>query len=278
MENTIRTIIVDDEPLARKGLSIRLSEYTEIDIIEQCSNGTEAIKAIVDLKPKLMFLDIQMPGLTGFDVIKQLQLLEQENGVELPMIVFVTAYDQFALKAFEVHAIDYLLKPVDESRLADCMSKISARIESETSSEQQHKLIGMMSQLTGTDTDTIIRNLAEGEDIAVKEFSGYICVKDVGETTRIPVSDVIWVDAAGDYMCVHCIDGQTHILRKTMKQLEEELDPKAFVRVHRSVLVNNSAVTKVLTLSSGEYVIQLANGHEIRVSRSYREKVRKLFL
>ncbi|MDO6720127.1 response regulator [Psychrosphaera sp. 1_MG-2023] len=274
MENLIKTIIVDDEPLARKGLAIRLKEFEEIELLAQCSNGAEAIDVIVELQPKLVFLDIQMPGLTGFDVIHQLQ----QRNIVMPMIVFVTAYDQFALKAFEVHAIDYLLKPVDDARLLECINKIRSQIDNDMFSHQQNKLIDMMSQLTGTDTETIIKNLADGEEIEVKEYNNYISVKDVGETTRLPVSEVIWVDAAGDYMCVHCTDGETHILRKTMKQLEEELDPKLFVRVHRSVLVNNTSVKKVLTLSSGEYVIQISNGHEIRVSRSYREKVRTLFL
>lgn len=274
MDTLIKTVIVDDEPLARKGLSIRLNEFSEIELAAQCSNGEEAIEAIVNMKPHLVFLDIQMPGMTGFDVVNELQ----RQDIEMPLIVFVTAYDQFALKAFEVHALDYLLKPVDEARLNECMSKIRNQLDTNTVNHQQSRLIDMMSQLTGTDSQTIIKSLEDGESITIKEYNNYISVKDVGETTRIPVADVVWVDAAGDYMCVHCADGETHILRKTMKQLEEELDPKLFVRVHRSVLVNNTAVKKVLTLSSGEYVIQIDNGHEIRVSRSYREKVRALFL
>jgi len=274
MENTIKTIIVDDEPLARKGLAIRLQEFEDIEVVTQCSNGQDALVAIKEIQPKLVFLDIQMPGMTGFEVLNQLhQTLE-----ELPIVVFVTAYDQYALKAFEVHALDYLLKPVDDNRLQECLEKIRGHIASENQSDNQTKLVNIMAQLTGADSEMILKSLADGQPLTVKEYNSYISVKDVGETTRIPVKDVIWVDAAGDYMCVHCEDGQTHILRKTMKQLENELDPKQFVRVHRSVLVNNSAVKKVLTLSSGEYVIQLSNEHEIRVSRSYREKVRALFL
>jgi len=274
MEKTIKTIIVDDEPLARKGLAIRLQEFEDIEVVTQCSNGQDALVAIKEIQPKLVFLDIQMPGMTGFEVLNQLhQTLE-----ELPIVVFVTAYDQYALKAFEVHALDYLLKPVDDNRLQECLEKIRGHIASENQSDNQTKLVNIMAQLTGADSEMILKSLADGQPLTVKEYNSYISVKDVGETTRIPVKDVIWVDAAGDYMCVHCEDGQTHILRKTMKQLENELDPKQFVRVHRSVLVNNSAVKKVLTLSSGEYVIQLSNEHEIRVSRSYREKVRALFL
>lgn len=274
MDNKIRTIVIDDEPLARKGLAIRLQSYQDIELVAQCGNGEDGLASISELKPELVFLDIQMPGMTGFEVLSALHESEQD----LPIIVFVTAYDQYALKAFEVHALDYLLKPVDDDRLTECVDKIRQQIAQEHQNDNQSKLVDMMSQLTGADSETILKNLADGQPIQVKEYNNYISVKDVGETTRIPVKDVIWVDAAGDYMCVHCEDGQTHILRKTMKQLELELDPKQFVRVHRSVLVNNSAVKKVLTLSSGEYVIQLSNEHEIRVSRSYRDKVRSLFL
>ncbi len=274
MEQKISTIIVDDEPLARKGLAMRLEKYAEIEIIEQCKNGHQAIEKIVELKPELVFLDIQMPGMTGFDVLKKLQ----EMLTELPKIIFVTAYDQYALQAFEVHAVDYLLKPVDEERLRESIERLNQAVNAEQTNENQSKLVKMMAQLTGSDSEAILDSLAKGEPLDVKEFRDYIAIKEVGETTRIPVSEILWVDAAGDYMCVHCTDGQTHILRKTMKQLESELNPKAFVRVHRSVLVSNNAVKKVLTLSNGEYVILLSNDHEIRVSRSYRDKVRALFL
>lgn len=275
-EHKIKTIIVDDEPLARKGLVIRLSEFTDVEIIGQCHNGVTALEMIKQEKPKLVFLDIQMPGMTGFDVMKHLH--DEMPAEDWPIVVFVTAYDQYALKAFEVHALDYLLKPVNDERLQDCISKVRGQINSDSQNENQTKLVNMVAQLIGADSETILQNLADGEFTPVKEYSSYIAVKDVGETTRIPVKEVIWVDAAGDYMCVHCSDGETHILRKTMKQLEQELDPSRFIRVHRSVIVNSTEVSKVLTLTSGEYVIQLTNKHEIRVSRSYRDKVRTALL
>lgn len=276
MDNKITTILVDDEPLARKGLAIRLGEFADIELIAQCSNGDEALNAIEQQKPQLVFLDIQMPGKTGFDVLKELQ--QRLPVEELPIIVFATAYDQYALKAFEFHALDYLLKPVDDDRLAECIEKIRDKMNSQQTTEHQQKLVSMMAKLTGSDQQAILQSLADGEDIAVKEYSAFLAVKDVGETTRLPVKNLVWIDAAGDYMCVHCNDGETHILRKTMKQLEQELDPARFIRVHRSVIVNSSEVAKVLTLTSGEYVIQLTNGHEIRVSRSYRDKVRESLL
>lgn len=276
MENRIKTIIVDDEPLARKGLAIRLAEFSDIELIAQCQNGQEAIKVIKAEQPQLVFLDIQMPGMTGFEVLQELQ--NELPTEQMPLVVFATAYDQYALKAFEVHALDYLLKPVDDERLKECIEKIRTKISTSQNVDHQTKLVNMMSKLTGTDSETILQTLAQGDDLEVKEYNSFIAVKDVGETTRIPVKNVVWIDAAGDYMCVHCADGETHILRKTMKQLENELDPTQFIRVHRSVIVNSVEVAKVLTLSSGEYVIQLTNKHEIRVSRSYRDKVREKLL
>lgn len=276
MESRIKTIIVDDEPLARKGLAIRLAEFSDIELIAQCQNGKEALRVVESEAPQLVFLDIQMPEMTGFEVLQTMQAqLTQE---EMPIVVFVTAYDQYALKAFEVHALDYLLKPVDDERLQECVEKIRDKISSSNNVDHQAKLVDIMSKLTGKDSETILQTLAQGEDFEVKEYNSFISVKDVGETTRIPVKNIVWIDAAGDYMCVHCADGETHILRKTMKQLESELDPNQFIRVHRSVIVNSEEVAKVLTLSSGEYVIQLTNKHEIRVSRSYREKVREKLL
>jgi two-component system LytT family response regulator len=276
MENKITTVIVDDELLARKGLSIRLEQFPQIEVVSQARDGEQAIEDILTHKPMLVFLDIQMPGMSGFEVLAKLQSLLPKD--EWPIVVFVTAFDQYALQAFEVHALDYLLKPVNDDRLSECMDKIMQTINNQNQMHNQDKLVSLMSKLTGTDSHQILQQLAEGSDIEINEYSDFISVKDIGETTRIPVSDVIWIDAAGDYMCVHCADGETHILRKTMKQLEQELDPNRFIRVHRSVIVNNAEVAKVLTLSSGEYVIQLTNKHEIRVSRSYRDKVREKLL
>lgn len=276
MENKITTVIVDDELLARKGLSIRLEQFPQIEVVSQAGDGEQAIEDILTHKPMLVFLDIQMPGMSGFEVLAKLQSLLPKD--EWPIVVFVTAFDQYALQAFEVHALDYLLKPVNDDRLSECMDKIMQTINNQNQMHNQDKLVSLMSKLTGTDSHQILQQLAEGSDIEINEYSDFISVKDIGETTRIPVSDVIWIDAAGDYMCVHCADGETHILRKTMKQLEQELDPNRFIRVHRSVIVNNAEVAKVLTLSSGEYVIQLTNKHEIRVSRSYRDKVREKLL
>ena len=275
MENKIKTIIVDDEPLARKGLSFRLAEFVDIELVEQCSNGESALEAVKTHQPKLVFLDIQMPEMNGFEVLQRIQSMELADP---PLVVFVTAYDQYALKAFDVHAVDYLLKPVDDERLKECLEAVKEKISSDMQSNHQKKLVALMSQLTGEAQETILKNLEQGEELEIKSYNSFISIKDIGETTRLPVNDIVWIDAAGDYMCVHCSDGETHILRKTMKQLEQEVDAKRFIRVHRCVIVNVYEVAKVITLTSGEYVLQLTNEHEIRVSRSYRDRVREYLL
>lgn len=276
-----RTIIVDDEPLARKGLSIRLQSFSDIHIIEQCSNGREAIEVIRDNQVDLMFLDIQMPGLTGFQVIDEIE----KQGLKMPMVVFATAFDQYAIKAFEVYALDYILKPTNEERLAQTLDKIRQHFKSSTDAEHKSKLIKLVSDVTGNNYQQILTELTNNQPVSLSNYSDILAIKDVGEVTRVPVKDIIWIDAAGDYMCVHTTNTSqhqsldnpqenTHILRKTMKQLEEHLDPKVFIRNHRSTIVNKDYVEKFCSQASGEYLLILKNGKELKVSRSYKEKVK----
>ncbi|MBU2924362.1 LytTR family DNA-binding domain-containing protein [Colwellia sp. 1_MG-2023] len=277
-----RTIIVDDEPLARKGLSIRLQSFNDIHIIKQCSNGREAIETIKECQVDLMFLDIQMPGLTGFQVIDEIE----KQGLKMPMVVFATAFDQYAIKAFEVLALDYILKPTNEDRLAQTLDKIRQHFRSSTDAEHKSKLIRLVSDVTGNDYQQILTELTNNQPVSLSNYSDILAIKDVGEVTRVPVKDIIWIDAAGDYMCVHTTNTMqqqsqdipqenTHILRKTMKQLEEHLDPKVFIRNHRSTIVNKDYVEKFCSQASGEYLLVLKNGKELKVSRSYKEKVKQ---
>ncbi len=275
---TFRTIIVDDEPLARKGLNIRLQDFKDIDVIAQCNNGREAIEAIRAYQVDLMFLDIQMPGLNGFQVIEEIE----NQGLKMPMVVFATAFDQYAIKAFEVHALDYILKPADEERLAQTLDKVRQHFKSSTDAEHKSKLIRLVSDVTGNDCQQILSELANNQPVSVSHYSDILAIKDAGEVSRVPVKDIIWIDAAGDYMCVHACDHlsvdnheTTHILRKTMKQLEEHLDPKLFIRNHRSTIVNKDYIQKFCNQVNGEYFLVLKNGKELKVSRSYKEKVKK---
>jgi two-component system LytT family response regulator len=267
----ISTVIVDDEPLARKGLSLRLAEFDNIGIVGECKNGIEAVAMIPQVRPDLVFLDIQMPGLNGFQVINKLQELQQP----IPLIVFVTAFDSYAIKAFDIHALDYVLKPVDEIRLKAVIDRVLLTLEQKQQDANNQKLAELVAKFTGDDCEDILRRLASGESISSHTYPEILAIKDGSEVTRVAVNDIQWIDAAGDYMCVHAID-QTHIMRRTMKELEQELDPKMFVRAHRSAIVNIKFVQKMISHISGEYHLILNNGAELKVSRSHRDRVKEM--
>jgi len=267
----ISTVIVDDEPLARKGLSLRLAEFDNIGIVGECKNGIEAVAMIPQVRPDLVFLDIQMPGLNGFQVINKLQELKQP----IPLIVFVTAFDSYAIKAFDIHALDYVLKPVDEIRLKAVIDRVLLTLEQKQQDANNQKLAELVAKFTGDDCEDILRRLASGESISSHTYPEILAIKDGSEVTRVAVNDIQWIDAAGDYMCVHAID-QTHIMRRTMKELEQELDPKMFVRAHRSAIVNIKFVQKMISHISGEYHLILNNGAELKVSRSHRDRVKEM--
>jgi two-component system LytT family response regulator len=287
---SITCIIVDDEPLARRGLAVRLEAFDDINIISQCCNGREAIEAIRAYSPDLMFLDIQMPGLSGFEVIESII----EQGLKMPVVVFVTAFDQYAIKAFEVHALDYLLKPADEERLNQAVIKIRQVLKTNNDSMHKSKLVRLVSDVTGNDYKQIIAELESNQILSVSNYSDVLAIKDGGEVSRVPVKDILWIDAAGDYMCVHTLTAissnktvsalnstinvqqeNTHILRKTMKELEVCLDPKQFIRNHRSTIVNKHFIDKFCSQVNGEYFLVLKNGKELKVSRSYKDKVKQ---
>ena len=272
MSQRLKTLVVDDEPLARKGLSVRLEAFEELQLMPECPNSRTAVDVIVEEKPDLVFLDIQMPGLNGFEVLKAVK----EQGAELPTVVFVTAYDEYAIKAFEVRALDYLLKPVDDDRLKECVERVIAE-NSSFDTEQHEKLVGLVAEVTGQNAEDLLKTLSEGGDIATNQYPDHIAIKDSGEITRVAIKDIKWIDAAGDYMCIHAND-DTFILRRTMKELEKELSPQLFQRVHRSAIVNVNQVEKLCNQQNGEYHLQLKNGQQLKVSRSYKDKIKQLIL
>ena len=267
---TIRAIIVDDEPLARRGLELRLREAADVEIVRQCANGREALAAIGELQPDLMFLDIQMPGLSGLDVVKQ---VPQES---LPMIVFVTAFDRFAIDAFEAHALDYLLKPVDEARLARALDRVRGQWQQRQAVAQREQLMAMLADLTGKgEIEPGALPAAQGAPHAARRYASMLPIRVGRETIRLDVGTIDWIDAAGDYMCVHAA-GQTHVLRATMRELEQMLDPQVFQRVHRSTIVNLARVRSLRPHLNGECFLRLQSGQEVKLSRSYRDKVEVL--
>lgn len=267
-EVKIRAIVVDDESLARKGLTMRLERYKQIEVLQSCKNGKEALAAIAEFEPDLVFLDIQMPGMTGFEVIEQLQ---QDN---MPMVVFVTAYDAFAVDAFTTNAVDYLLKPIDDDRLETAVNKATEQIVRKQSAMEKQRLLDIVIGLTGK-SEMAINQLLRSDD-GKSSYSDRLAIKDGTSTTFVPVKNIDWVDAAGDYMCVH-VQGQTHIMRTTMKELEVQLDPNIFQRVHRSTIVNLQRVEKVSSHINGEFHLTLSCGSSLKMSRSYKDKVKHFF-
>jgi two-component system LytT family response regulator len=265
---SIRAIIVDDEELARRGLEIRLRDAHDIEIVAHCANGRAALAAIDEHAPDLMFLDIQMPGLSGLDVLAR---VPQES---MPMVVFVTAFDRFAIDAFEAHALDYLLKPVDDSRLRRALERVRAQWHQRQALAQREQLMGLLADLTGKgeiDADALDA-LASRRS---RRYATMLPIRVGRDTLRLDVTTIDWIDAAGDYMCLHAA-GATHVLRATMKELEAMLDPGVFQRVHRSTIVNLARVKSLRPHANGECFLKLASGQEIKLSRSFRDKVEML--
>ena len=266
--NKLRAIIVDDEKLARQGLEMRLREFDNVEIVKSCTNAKEALKAIAEVEPDLLFLDIQMPGKTGIDMVREIQ------SDILPMIIFVTAYDSFAVNAFEVHAIDYLLKPVENKRLVEAIEKAWKLKSQAGAASEKQRFLNLLVSLTGK-SPSAIGELLNAEDQTTERVDR-LAIKDGSSITLVPVKDIDWVDAAGDYMCVH-VDGATHIMRATMKELESMLDSSVFQRVHRSTIVNIRRVDKVSSHINGEFHLTLSCGSSLKMSRSYKEKVKHFF-
>lgn len=273
MTTTIKAIIVDDESLARRGLELRLQELPQVEVVASCASATQALEDICTQQPDIVFLDIQMPTMNGFEMIRALRSRMQQ----MPLVVFVTAYDQYAIKAFEVRAIDYLLKPVDSDRLVQTIERSLRIIAERQQQQQQDKLINLVAEATGEDCEAILKRLASGEDLTGGRYPDHIAIKESGEITRVAINAIEWVDAAGDYMCIHA-KNETHILRRTMKELEQELNPQRFQRIHRSAIVNMEHVEKLCSRQNGEYHLVLRNGKELKVSRSYKDRIKKLIL
>jgi two-component system LytT family response regulator len=248
----IRAVIVDDEPLARDCVRIALEHHPEVEVVEECVNGEEAIAAIREHRPDLVFLDVQMPGLDGFDVI-------EEVGVEeMPVVVFVTAYDQHALKAFDVRALDYLLKPFDRDRFAESISRVRDAIEHSGSDEIGRRLL------------EIVRELRPG----TPPRSDRLVIKSAGRLFFLRIDEIDWVEAAGNYVKLH-VGTDEHLLRETMNGIEQKLDPDAFFRIHRSRIVNMERIKELQPWFNGEYVVILHNGTKLTLSRGYREKLQE---
>jgi len=265
--NTLRVLLVDDESLARRGLKIRLQKFSDVDIIGECQNGKEALKKINDCEPDVVFLDIQMPGIDGFQVVQHLQ------SDIMPLIIFVTAYDHYALEAFKIHAVDYVMKPAEEGRLREAVDRAHERKQHQSQEREKDKLVQMIVKLSG-ESSAVVEDMLKTDEgnISSKSSKGYadkISIKDRGKIRVLRVSEIQWVDAAGDYMCLHTGE-ETHILRTTMKDLVERLNPEIFQRIHRSTLVNIHFIQGANTEENGESYLQLEAGTRLKVSRAHK--------
>jgi two-component system LytT family response regulator len=268
-QHILKALIVDDESLARRGLAHRLKNISDIEIVGEAQNGREALKLIEEKSPDLVFLDIQMPGINGFDVVKQLDV------ETMPVILFLTAYDEYAVQAFEANALDYILKPIDEERLHQVLEKVRANLNQKRALKQKRLVLELVSQISGESISSFAdlkdKNVAE----LVHKEPSRLAIKDGGRTTWVDQIDIEWIDAAGDYMCVQA-QGKTYIMRKTMKELEKELDDSILQRIHRSTIVNVTLVREMESHINGEYFLTLESGHRVKLSRTYKDKL-KLF-
>ncbi|HEX9001574.1 MAG TPA: LytTR family DNA-binding domain-containing protein [Blastocatellia bacterium] len=250
----IKALIVDDEPPARRNLRALLAGDSEIELVQECGNGKDAVCQIRALAPDLVFLDVQMPEMDGFAVLDHLA------GHPLPVIIFVTAYDQYALKAFEVSALDYLLKPFSDERFRKALQQAKQQIQQQDASEFGKKMLALIgARELKSDTPRYLTRLM---------------VKTAGRVLFLKTEEIDWIEACDNYVRLHAA-GKTHLLRQTMNELEAALDPEQFARIHRSAIVNLDRVRELQPLFNGEALIILHNGTELKLSRSRRESLEK---
>jgi two-component system, LytTR family, response regulator len=246
---SIRTLIVDDEPLARERIRMLLKDEPELEIVSESASGTEAVGDIRRLAPDLVFLDVQMPELTGFEVLDRL------DPARMPVIVFVTAYDQYALKAFEVCALDYLLKPFDRERFGRALARARAELDRRQAGQVNERVLKLLSEL-GT----------------VKKHLEKLMIRDGGRVFFLRIDEIDWIEAAGNYVRLH-VGKEAYLYRETMTKLEAQLNPERFARIHRSAMVNIERIKEMQPWFRGDYVIVLRDNQKLTLSRTYRGRL-----
>lgn len=262
----VRTVIVDDEPAARRGIRLLLSRDAEINVVGEAADGLEAVEVITRLRPDLVFLDVQMPGIDGFEVLRR-------ASEKVPLsVIFVTAYDEHALKAFDVNAVDYVLKPYEDSRFLAAVQRAKTGLRSRDAEALASRLARLL-QFVGSDSNVPAAAPAPAiPAVTTEERPDRILLKSSGEIFFLKVDEIDWIEAEGDYMKFH-VSGKAHLLRETMARLEARLDPKRFIRIHRSTIVNIDRVRKLTPAFAGEYAVVLADGTKLRLSRGYHERM-----
>jgi two-component system, LytTR family, response regulator len=243
----VRALIVDDEPLARRGVVLRLEKFRDVEVIGECGDGSSAVEKILELTPDVVFLDVQMPGMDGFEVLRA---LPKDN---LPAVIFLTAYEQHALRAFEFHALDYLLKPVDDERFGDAVRRAQQIGDSGSKTRMAEKILALL-------------------DRRPAKYVSRFPVRIGSRIQLVFAEDIEWIAAAGDYAELHS-GGRCHLIRETMNSLEEKLDPAHFLRIHRSRIVRMRCIRELRSIDNREYIVKLQDGSEHRSGRSYADRL-----
>jgi len=249
MRSTVRAIIVDDEPLARERLRLLLADEPDVEVVGECGDGCQAVVAIEELKPDLVFLDVQIPNLDGFAI------LESVGADRIPAIVFVTAYDHYALRAFDVRAVDYIHKPFGKERLHKALAHAREQITRGKSADISGQLVALLEEIRPQ-----------------KTYLKRIMVKSGGRLYFLRTAEIDWVEAAGNYVRLH-VGSEAHLLRETMNGLETKLDPERFLRIHRSTIVNIDRVRKLSPSFVGDYAVVLHDGTKLKLSRGYQDRL-----
>jgi two-component system LytT family response regulator len=257
MNRPVRVLVVDDEPLARSGIADLVTRDPELTVVGQCGDGESAVAAIRELTPDLVLLDIQMPEMDGFQVIQKV------GPDRMPAVIFITAYDQFAVRAFEVHAMDYLLKPFDDERFSAAIARTKRAIRDDEVGQLSQRLLGLL--------ETTRRGELPVAG-AGQPYLTRLVVKNAGKVNFVRVDEIDWIEAADYYVRIH-VARKSHLLRETMSALEEQLDPARFFRVHRSAIINLDRLVEIQPYFHGEHVLVLQDGSKLKLSRSRKEKL-----
>ena len=257
--DAIRTLVVDDERLARRNLRIRLDEVPDFEVIGECATGREAIAAVTEQHPELVFLDIRMPDMDGFAVLEQI-----ETKI-LPVVVFVTAFDRFAMEAFRVHALDYLLKPFEDDRFAETLHACRRRVAELRSLDRESVAHDRAAEAASA-------GLSRPGESLRNPYLDRLVIKSQGRVFFMKIASLDWVEAFGNYVSVHAGE-KSWLLRRTMQEMEDALDPRLFCRTSRSAIVNLDRVRELIPIARGEHLVCLTSGRELKLTRGYREKL-----
>ena len=259
----IKTLVIDDEPLVRERLRTLLAGDEEIEVIGECGNGREAIAAITELRPQLIFLDVQMPELDGFAVVEKISVSQ------MPIIVFVTAFDQHAVRAFDAQAFDYLLKPIDSERFLKTLDRVKTQARLQTNENNQQKLAALLAGFAA-ERESLKRL------VAADAKPSRLMIQTAGRIIFLPIDEIDWIEPADNYVCLHT-GGKSHLLRETMNGIEAKLNPQKFLRIQRSAIVNIERIKELYPLFRGAYEVVLQNGTRLKTSRGYHEKLLQIF-